>query len=193
MSDLTIRPARSSDAADLAILENIASHGLACWLWQGAVNRGKAEDAYEWGRSRFLNTEDDVSFEQALVAEDHAGVQGCIVSYMMPELDADNLIPDIANLMALFANSSGDWFIDSLAVYPSHRGMGLGRTLMEASQAQAQREGADHISLVVEDSNENALSLYHKLGFVEIGRRPCDKLPGNTKTENWLRLRAAVK
>ena len=44
MSDLAIRPARQSDAADLAILDNIAGHGISLWFWQGAVERGEASD-----------------------------------------------------------------------------------------------------------------------------------------------------
>lgn len=56
MSDheIVLRAAAQSDAADLAILDNLAGNGISLWFWQGAVKQGIAEGAFEWGRACFL-------------------------------------------------------------------------------------------------------------------------------------------
>jgi len=45
-----LRPATSHDAAELAILDDIASSGLASWIWYGAVLSGRVDTAMEQGR-----------------------------------------------------------------------------------------------------------------------------------------------
>ena len=45
---LTIRPAERRDAAELAILVNVASHGFASWFWYGAVLDGSLGGWLAW-------------------------------------------------------------------------------------------------------------------------------------------------
>lgn len=66
--------------------------------------------------------------------------------------------------------TTGEYYLDSLAVMPSHRGKGIGRELLRRGIAQGQALGLN-ITLAVEPSNDRAKSLYRSLGF-----RPCGSL-----------------
>jgi len=58
-----------------------------------------------------------------------------------------------------------------MGLLASHRGRGLGRRLAEATLQRARERGLQKIELEVFASNQAAIALYHKLGFVEEGRR----------------------
>jgi ribosomal-protein-alanine N-acetyltransferase len=58
-----------------------------------------------------------------------------------------------------------------VAVAPGCRRRGLGIALVESLIAEARRRGCVRMLLEVEDSNEAAVALYARLGFVEIARR----------------------
>ncbi|MGC2412893.1 MAG: GNAT family N-acetyltransferase, partial [Stellaceae bacterium] len=60
----------------------------------------------------------------------------------------------------------------SLGVLPRWRRRGIGRGLIDAVVAQAERGGIASIVLEVADQNEPAQRLYAALGFVQVGRRP---------------------
>ena len=58
-----------------------------------------------------------------------------------------------------------------IAVAADQRRHGLGAALVRALIAEARRRGCTRMLLEVEASNEAALALYGRLGFVEIARR----------------------
>ena len=60
----------------------------------------------------------------------------------------------------------------SVAVARLHRGGGIGRALVEKAMSRLAAEGITTLFLEVEEGNATAISLYHKTGFQEIGRRP---------------------
>jgi ribosomal protein S18 acetylase RimI-like enzyme len=55
--------------------------------------------------------------------------------------------------------------IHDLAVLPSHRGMGIGRALLEAAEGHARRKGCCRLTLEVRDDNARARTLYRSFGF----------------------------
>jgi len=59
--------------------------------------------------------------------------------------------------------------LHALFVFPPHRGQGIGSAAIQALEEEF-REEADFIELGVEESNEQARSLYERLGFVVEGR-----------------------
>ena len=63
---------------------------------------------------------------------------------------------------------AGEYYIDSLAVWPQHRGIGMGRALLERGIAEGLRLGLK-VTLAVDPSNKNAQRLYTSLGFVHEG------------------------
>ena len=67
--------------------------------------------------------------------------------------------------------AGGEAEILTLAVAPYARGRGLGRALLRAAIAQAERAGAEEMFLEVGSDNQAALALYAGLGFVNVGWR----------------------
>ncbi len=196
MPNCTIRPSKQADAADLAILDNIAGHGISLWFWQGAVKSGKAKDALDWGRSRFASDE-IFAWRNAYVSETDEMITGSITSYIMPDEDDDadaikKDAPAFVPVFELYAQAKGAWFIDSFAVYDSFRGHGHGRMLFEDSMKRGKLSGAAESMLVCEDTNEEALPLYRAHGFSEIDQRPFIDFGLNHKTNVWLLLAAQL-
>ena len=60
----------------------------------------------------------------------------------------------------------------NLAVAPEYRRQGIGETLVTELEAQLKNEKVTCLTLEVRVSNESAIGLYEKLGFVQVGRRP---------------------
>lgn len=60
-----------------------------------------------------------------------------------------------------------------ISILPAFRGIGLGTAIMQAMiDWAAAHPRIEKLSLDVQATNEPALALYHKLGFVEQGRKP---------------------
>ncbi len=57
--------------------------------------------------------------------------------------------------------------IHDLAVVGGHRGLGIGRGLLEAVEAEARRRGACKITLEVLEGNRPARTAYERFGFAE--------------------------
>jgi [ribosomal protein S18]-alanine N-acetyltransferase len=79
---------------------------------------------------------------------------------------------DIAGYAGLRADSrGGDGDIQTIAVVPGHRRVGLGRLLLQALLAEAYARGVNQIFLEVRADNDAAIALYDSLGFEAIDRR----------------------
>ena len=76
----------------------------------------------------------------------------------------------IAGVLVLAITSEG-FLLENVAVDPSHRGQGLGRTLLELAEAEARREGFGSIYLYTHEKMTENLALYAKIGYVEFDRR----------------------
>lgn len=182
-----IRPATRADSADLAILDDIASSGLASWLWSGAFACGEAGTALEHGRQKFAAGEGDISWRNASIAEVDGDVAGMSVSYPLAIVTEPDEAPNavLKPLYELLTVIKGHRYIDALAVYNRHRGRGIGRGLMRHEIGRS--KGAT-VSLITEDDNETALGLYRALGFTELARRPCNKFSPKQTTREWVLL-----
>jgi ribosomal-protein-alanine acetyltransferase len=95
--------------------------------------------------------------------------------YYLVAVDDDAEDPDArllgyAGLLAPKDSGQGD--IQTIAVAPFARGMGLGRGLMHALITQARRRGVAELFLEVRSDNPIARTLYESLGFEQIGLRP---------------------
>lgn len=66
---------------------------------------------------------------------------------------------------------AGEAELVTIAVDPSARRQGLGRTLLAAFEAEARALGAETAFLEVAEDNTAALSLYRATGWTETGRR----------------------
>lgn len=60
----------------------------------------------------------------------------------------------------------------NVAVYPEFRRQGIAEALVRALVAELQACNHDSLTLEVRASNVQAIALYQKLDFVQVGRRP---------------------
>ncbi len=60
----------------------------------------------------------------------------------------------------------------NVAVDPVYRRQGVAQALMETLVSRVKEKGAMCLALEVRASNDPAIALYRKLGFVQVGRRP---------------------
>lgn len=82
------------------------------------------------------------------------------------------LIPEVAFARWSRVPAAGEAELLRIAVDPAHRGRGLGRLLLEASQRDLEAEGLVHLFLEVRVSNAAAIQLYRTCGWKPCGRRP---------------------
>lgn len=66
----------------------------------------------------------------------------------------------------------GEGYIDNIAVFPEHRRNGVARRLITELADRLSQQDGEFLTLEVRASNEAAISLYHSIGFLEVGRRP---------------------
>ncbi|ODT03952.1 MAG: GNAT family N-acetyltransferase [Mesorhizobium sp. SCN 65-20] len=184
---VTIRRAEKRDAAELAILVDLSSHGFASWLWHGSVVRGEVETALECGRCQLRSDDETGGWKDASFAEVDGEVAGAVIGYSIDtsigDVEADH--PVLHPLIDLQKKVIGSWFIDSLGVYRHHRGIGLGRQLLDH---ELERAAGRTASLITESTNEVALGLYRSSGFVEVERMESVPLSADGKTHDWVLL-----
>lgn len=77
----------------------------------------------------------------------------------------------VCGVLVLAVTDEG-FVVDNVAVNPSRRGTGLGRTLLELAEVEARRAGFDSIYLYTHETMIENLAPYSKIGYVEYDRRP---------------------
>lgn len=60
----------------------------------------------------------------------------------------------------------------NLAVHPDYRRRGVGEALVSSLESGLSGNGVSVLTLEVRQSNENAIALYKKMGFEQVGVRP---------------------
>ena len=190
----SLRPARKADAPILAQLDNLASDGIAGYVWSLLAEPGEAP--LDYGRRRLEREDSAFSYRNAVVAEADGQVVGMLLGYRQPdpyETGRPADLPNILNpLIALEAMVPGAWYVSSLAVLPDSRGRGVGARLLANADGLAQDSGARTASLIVAEANGRALGLYRRHGYERTARRPIVPYPGAQYDGDWVLLTKAV-
>jgi len=188
-SDIRYRQATPDDATALAELINFAGEGLPLYLWDRMAEPG--ETAWEVGRRRARRESGGFSYRNAVVAERAGRVAAGLITYRVDDqptvIDAETpglFVPliELENLVP------GSWYVNVLAVYPLHRGRGLGGQLLEVAAAQARENASRGESIIVSDANSGARRLYERCGFRFVDQRPMVKDDWENPGENWVLL-----
>ena len=98
------------------------------------------------------------------MTDDYAQV---ITNYQVTVVESHQTI---VGVIVLTITDEG-FLIDNVAVDPSYRGKGLGKTLLEFAEAEARRAGFDSIYLYTHEKMKENIALYSKIGYVEYDRR----------------------
>lgn len=189
---MLIREAKASDAADLVRFINMAADDLPLHFWRKSV--GPDGDPWAYGAERAARDAGNFSYTNAWLAEVEGEVAACLLGY-----PADDPAPIAADTPALFvplleleAMAPGAWYLNVLATYAAHRGKGAGSALLAQAEAVARTRGFTTISLIAEDTHQDALRLYRAKGFTEIARRPLVKGDWQVDASEWILFTKAV-
>jgi ribosomal protein S18 acetylase RimI-like enzyme len=74
--------------------------------------------------------------------------------------------------LAVLGDDEEGFFIDNVAVDPSHQGIGVGKALLEHAESAARDAGFDSIYLYTHERMVENLAMYQRIGYVEYDRRP---------------------
>jgi ribosomal protein S18 acetylase RimI-like enzyme len=77
---------------------------------------------------------------------------------------------EVVGLIVLGVDAEG-FFVDNVAVDPSHQGGGVGRALLEHAENAARGAGFDSIYLYTHEKMTENLALYERIGYVEYDQR----------------------
>jgi len=187
-----LRPGRSSDAADLAALIDMASRGLINWFW--STLREPGESAFEKGRTRIRNnTDSPAHWSQWTVADADGNAAGAYTGHFLAASHTDDTHSEVyVPMLELESLVVGSWYLMALAVFEEHQRKGLGALMLADAEKQARKAGASLISLLVESMNEGAVCFYHRAGFRELARRAYIPFPGSRDDGDWILLTKEV-
>lgn len=171
-TDIIIRPARKEDALTIA-------HIIAMAIGDEAGLRNYCGDEYiSVLRAVACAEATQYSYENVLIAESKGVVMGGVVGYDGAHLMALRrgtlaIIEEHTGRVPMIVDETeaGEYYLDSVGVYPQFRGMGVGLKLVKAFVEQAFAKGAERVGLIVDIQNPNAERLYCKLGFRYVGER----------------------
>lgn len=185
---MILRDASRDDCADLARLIDLAGGGLPHYLWEQMAATG--EDPWEIGRQRAARDTGGFSYRNSVVAEVGGKVVGALVGYPVPDepeaIDVDSTPPMFVPLRELENRAPGTWYVNSVAVFPKARGLGVGSQLMQRAREIAKDLGLRGLSLIVSDANRGARRLYEHLGYEEVATRPMVKEEWQNPGKNWV-------
>jgi ribosomal protein S18 acetylase RimI-like enzyme len=187
--EIAIRRATRADAAEVAMLVNIATHGAIGFSWQGEVEEG-TYNLLEVGRTKMLDDSEDMSWRNAHLAEVAGEVTGLVLGYPkdreLPPLPT-GLPPFVVPIYELEWAAAGYWYLAMLATHASWRGRGIGAALLAHADTMARATSRSGVALAVEGANVGAQALYERNGFKVRDKRPMLAFPdGRRPGEHWL-------
>lgn len=184
---MLIRDARASDADHLVRFINMAADDLPLHFWKKSA--GPGVDPIAYGRERAARETGNFSFRNAWLAEVDGEVAACLLGYPAaeaPEPIEPGTPPIFVPLLELEALAPGSWYLNVLATYPEYRGKGCGSALLAHAEAVTRRAGRKTISLIAEDTHQDALRLYRAKGYQEVARRPVAKDDWPVDASEWI-------
>jgi ribosomal protein S18 acetylase RimI-like enzyme len=157
----------------------MASKGLASRLWRDMAT--SSQSPYEIGRARAMRETGDFSYRNAFIAELAGQPAGGLVGYPLadpyPAEALNSASAAFRPMVELEAEAAGHWYVNVLAVYPEHRGTGVGAALLDHA-GRLGRASPKGMAIIVFSGNEGAQRLYARLGYRVAGRRNFSGPPG---------------
>ena len=187
---VSTRAALKSDAAEIALLVNIAVHGGMVRGWANSDDARGTYEPLEVGRLEMMRDDTEFGWTSATMAEVDGEVVGMVLGYR--KADAFEPVPaSVTGFMRpieeLEAEANGTWFISMLGVHVRWRGKGVGSQLLDVAEVQRAQTEAKGVSLIVEDVNDGARRLYERRGFAVRASRPMIPWPGGKAPgRDWL-------
>ena len=172
-SDVTFRPATREDSRKIAELFRIASGGVAEYVWSTLAPEYPGLTPLEIGARRYARDEGSFSYRNCTVAELGGEVIGMLHAFPMEdEPEQEEASEPIDPVLEPYARLEvpGSYYISAMAVFPEHRGKGLGAQMLEIAKDKARGSACSEVSLLVFEQNKGAIKLYERNGFRVIDR-----------------------
>lgn len=183
------RPARKSDASEIALLVNIAVHGGIARGWAASEAAEGTYDPIEVGRLDMMK-DGEFGWKSATIAEVDGAVAGMLLGYRKPdafEPVSDDVTGFLRPIEELEAEANGRWFISMLGVHRDWRGKGVGTALLAVADGKRAATKARGLALIVEDANDGARRLYARKGYAVQSHRKMIKFAGSgANGDEWL-------
>ncbi|NCF11743.1 MAG: GNAT family N-acetyltransferase [Gammaproteobacteria bacterium] len=177
MPDETLlRPATATDARDIAELIAISSDGVALIDWSESAAERQGVTPIDVGAEAYARDDDECSYRNCVVAERDGAVLGVLLTFPMQRRETPAAPPpyDGSDIYApyKYLEAPDTWYVCGVALYPEHRGQGIGGRFMALAESQARERGFDRVSLVAFEENVGSVRLYRRLGYAEVARAP---------------------
>jgi ribosomal protein S18 acetylase RimI-like enzyme len=161
------RPARKDDCATIAALYSISSDGVADYVWTKLAAPG--EDILTVGRRRYEREDSAFSYRNCTIVETEENIIGMLVAFPMHvDPSHEERDPVLAPYSKLEEDNS--YYICGMALFPQHRGRGIGTRLLALAEEHARDKGFRKLSLIVFEQNSGAKQLYERAGYGEAAR-----------------------
>jgi ribosomal protein S18 acetylase RimI-like enzyme len=187
---ITTRPARKSDASEIALLVNIAVHGGIARGWAADERAKGTYDPIEVGRLEMMREDTVFGWPSVTIAEQQDEVAGMLLGYRKADEKRQvpaNTPPFMRPIEELEEEAVGLWFVSMLGVHVGWRGKGVGSVLLDVAEERRREKEAGGLALIVEDGNTGARRLYERRGFLTRATRPMVSFPGGQRHgKDWL-------
>lgn len=169
---ITLRPGRKEDAPVIAELIVMAMTDECCRHFYGENHT--AEDFMRLITDLAAGSDTQYSYENTICAmTDDGQIVGISVSYdggrlyelRQAFINGAKTAFGIDHSSMKPETQAGELYLDSLAVYPRFRGMGIAKMLIEATAEKARSMGCGPLGLLVDEGNPKAGCLYESVGF----------------------------
>ena len=191
---MIIKNARAEQAKDLAYLINLASYGVAEYLWQGMCAPGQSP--LDFGATRAARSDGNFSYKNAKVMDVNSKVASMVLSYQQHDpydtSDFNDYPKELIPLVELEALAPGSWYINAIATYEQYRGQGIASQLLRQCEQEALQANCNIMSLIVAAQSTQTVALYEKLGYVGIKTRPVVAFEGAVQGGEWLLMTKAL-
>ena len=169
--NIQVRKATIEDAATIARVVAMAIGDASATDYCGPDYLNVLEEVVKLEDSQY-------SYRNALVAEADGVPAGAVVGYdggrLHPRRQQTLSVIHRYNptlVMAEDETEAGEFYLDSLAVWPEFRGRGIGQALLEALREEAFRAGFPCVGLLLDFENPKAERLYTSLGFERVNTK----------------------
>jgi GNAT superfamily N-acetyltransferase len=166
------RPATREDARKIAELFGISSGGVAEYVWGTLAPEYPGMTPVEIGAQRYAGDEGNFSYKNCTVAESGGEVIGMLHAFPMEPAEGEEPREPVDPILEPYARLEvpGSYYVSAMALFPEHRGKGLGARMLEIAREEARWSGCREVSLLVFGQNEGAIELYERNGFEVIDR-----------------------
>ncbi|MEO1094844.1 MAG: GNAT family N-acetyltransferase [Cyanobacteria bacterium J06638_28] len=178
------RAATVADCPTAARLMQIAADGVCDYIWSLQQPEFPTLTPLEIGARCYAEGEGNFSYRHCTMAvsrntRDEERTQGMMMAFAIPptspsttSLENKSELASLAtDVLAPYAmEQPNSWYICALAVFPEHRGQGIGTQLLSLATTQARSRGLPLLSLLCFEQNVGALSLYQRHGFQVVDR-----------------------